>query len=350
MDLRDASATDLKARPKPFTFYPPKTNRLVIGVVKLLIRRSIRRKLRVTEIEISDDDLSRLREFKGERCLVTPSHSGGFEPHVIMYLSKLLRDEYNYVAAVELFEQSPLRRWLMPRLGVYSIVRGAVDRPSFSMTRELLAAGRRWLVIFPEGHTIWQNSTVIPFQEGVIQLAFKGYEDAAKAEPEAHLYCIPIAIKYIYLKSMYAEIDESLTRLEAKLAVDVSATELSRYARPRRIAEAVLVANEKAKQVTLEPGQNLASRSTLRTTNPPTAKTSARRSVRSPQFSSPRCGKCWKLRKKTVASLMIWRPRRIERVISAKRGTALVAVRMAVNCGPSISPCLKWTRHKCRVS
>ena len=158
------------------------------------IMPSIRRKLKVTEIEISDADLQKLRALKGQRCLVAPSHSGGYEPHIIMYLSKLLDDIYNYVAAVETFEQSPINRWMMPRLGVYSIIRGAVDRPSFSMTRQLLAEGKRWLVIFPEGQAIWQNSTIVPFQPCVFQLAFKSLEDAKKTDEQAHLVCIPMAI------------------------------------------------------------------------------------------------------------------------------------------------------------
>jgi hypothetical protein len=118
------------------------------------------------------------------------------------------------------------------------------------MTRQLLAAGRHWLVIFPEGQTIWQNGMVIPFQQGVIQLAFKGYEDATKTEDDASLYCIPIAIRYVYLEDMHAEIDASLSRLESKLAIANEPPLKSRYARLRRIAEAVLVANEKAHQVT----------------------------------------------------------------------------------------------------
>ena len=71
------------------------------------------------------------------------------------------------------------------------------------MTRQLLAEGKRWLVIFPEGHAIWQNSILAPFQQGVIQLAFKAYEDATAADANAHLFCVPIAIKYIYLKDMH---------------------------------------------------------------------------------------------------------------------------------------------------
>ena len=118
------------------------------------------------------------------------------------------------------------------------------------MTRKLLAAGERWLVIFPEGQTIWQNSTVIPFQQGVIQLAFKAYEDATETNKDAHLYCIPIAIKYVYLKDMHEEIDASLARLESKLPIPEESQPLSRYARLRRIGEAVLVANERAQKIT----------------------------------------------------------------------------------------------------
>lgn len=250
MDPTRLVESDPRARPKPFTFRPPKSNRLVIALFKMRLRRAIRRKLKVTEIDISQDDLEKLRKLKGKRCLVTPSHSGGFEPHIIMYLSKLLGDHYNYMAAMEAFEQSPIIGWIMQRLGAYSIIRGTADRPSFQMTRQLLAAGKRWLVIFPEGQTVWQNSTVIPFQQGVIQIAFKAYEDAAKQEEDPSLFCIPIAVKYVYLEDMHDEIDASLERLESKLFASEDLEARPRYDRLRRVAEAVLAANEKTHGVT----------------------------------------------------------------------------------------------------
>ena len=61
----------------------------------------IRNKLKITDVEIGDDDLGRLRELQGKRCLLMPSHSGGFEPYIIMHLSKLLGDYYYYLAAME---------------------------------------------------------------------------------------------------------------------------------------------------------------------------------------------------------------------------------------------------------
>jgi len=248
MNLKSPSESNPRARPKPFTFYPPRNNSLLIRLVQWRIKAIIRRKLRVTEIDIGDEDLQRLARLKGQRCLLTPSHSGGFEPHILMYVAKLLGVECNFVAAMELFEQSAMNRWLMPRLGAYSIIRGAVDRPSFIMTRKLLAEGKRWLVIFPEGQTIWQNSIVFPFQQGVFQLAFKGYEDAVKQADDARLHCVPMAVKYVYLEDMHDEIDASLTRLESKL-IPADAPSLSRYARLRRIGEAVLAANERTQQI-----------------------------------------------------------------------------------------------------
>jgi 1-acyl-sn-glycerol-3-phosphate acyltransferase len=243
-----SSEYNTRTRPKPLTFYAPKTSPFWIAVCKLGIRRSIRRRLKVTQIEISNDDLSRLKRLQGERCMLTPSHSGGYEPHVMMYLSKLAGATYNFVAAVEVFEQAPINRWLMPRLGVYSIIRGAMDRQSFATTRQLLSEGRRPLVIFPEGHAILQNSTLAPFQEGVVQLAFKAYEDALATDADASLHCVPIAIKYTYLNDMHDAIDDSLHKLERAVAMEPSPKGRggTRYVRLRRIAEAVLIANEKA--------------------------------------------------------------------------------------------------------
>ena len=237
--------SDPRSRPRPFTFYSPKLNPLVIAVCKWITPMVIRNKLKVTRVEISAEDIAGLSALKGRRCLLLPSHSGGFEPHIIIYLSARLRESYNYLAAVETFTRSPLNAWFMRRIGAYSIIRGAADRPSFQMTRQLLVEGRRGLVIFPEGQTVWQNDTVIPFQQGVVQLAFKAYEEIVKGDAEASLPCVPIAVKYVYLKDMREEMAASLARLESRLFKPGDGVPGSLYQRLRRAGQAVLIANEK---------------------------------------------------------------------------------------------------------
>lgn len=231
--------SDPRSRPKPFTFLPPKPNGFVTGTVKALLPYLLKKVVKVTEVEI--DGLERLKALQGERTLISPSHSGGFEPYVIMHLSTLLDEDYYYLAAREAFERSPAVGWIMQRVGAYSIIRGTADRLSFQTTRKLLAEGKRPLVIFPEGQTVWQNDTVIPFQEGVTQLAFKACEETSGT----HLHLVPIAVKYLFIKDMHPEIDASLARLEGRLFDGTGETPPHRYDRLRRIGEALLSANEK---------------------------------------------------------------------------------------------------------
>jgi len=226
----------------------------VIAICKRIISAQLRTKLKVADVEISDDDLATLRSLLGKRCLLLPSHSGGFEPYVVLYLTKLLNTDCNYLAAMEAFEQSPFMGWVMPRLGAYSIIRGAPDRPSFQMTKKLLVEAKRWLVIFPEGQTVWQNDTVIPFQQGVTQIAFRALEEAAKSDANASLFCVPISIKYVYMKDMNDEIQASLARLESQLFAEGDAPPRDSYDRLHRISLAVLGANEKKHGVVPEEG------------------------------------------------------------------------------------------------
>jgi 1-acyl-sn-glycerol-3-phosphate acyltransferase len=245
MDPMELSQFNPRERPTPHAFRPPIDNRTISGVGKSIAKRMIRKKLKVVATEIEGDGLEKLRAMKGTRCLLLPSHSGGFEPYIIMRLSKKLDEDFYYLAAQETFERNKLIGWFMQRLGAYSIVRGAADRQSFMTTKRLLVEGQRRLVIFPEGQTVWQNDTVIPFQEGVIQLAFKAYEEVAKKDPEAPLLCVPIAIKYAYLQPMDREIEDSLKRLEGALFAQDFKPRETPFDRLRDIGEAVLTANEK---------------------------------------------------------------------------------------------------------
>ena len=191
-----------------------------------------------------------------QRVVLTPNHGGSIEPYILFHLSELLNQEFNYVAAKEVFEQRPATGWLVQRLGVFSIVRGTPDRKSFRMTQELLAEGKRWLVIFPEGEVCWQNDTVMPFQQGAAQLVFWALEDLAKHGAPPPLSFIPIAIRFVYPRDMGPEIDGALRHLEHRLFSTLN-PRLTPYERLRRVGEAVLSANEKKHNVRPRPDADL---------------------------------------------------------------------------------------------
>ncbi len=247
----------LIGKSKPFTFRSPKNSSFLIWSAKLLLPLILRLAPKVLDVEVQEQDLRRLKELKGHRVILTPSHSGGLEPFVLFHLSKLLGEEFNFLAAKETFERFGFAGWLIQRLGVYSIVQGVPDRSSFRMTKQLLVSGKRWLVIFPEGHTCWQNDIVMPFQQGVAQLGFWAYEELNKQGELPPLYCVPIAIKYIYLRDMRNEIESSLHLLESKLFAPSIPKHLNLYDRLRRLGEAVLSANEKELHVRPRKDANL---------------------------------------------------------------------------------------------
>ncbi len=247
----------LTGKPKPYTFRPPGSNRFFIWLAKRLLPLILRRSVKIVEVEVNEAGLRRLRELRGTRVILTPNHAQGVEPAIVFHLSKLLNEDFNYLASKEAFEHPSPVPWLVQQLGAYSVVRGTPDRDSFRMTRRLLVEGRRWLVIFPEGEVCWQDDTVMPFQLGVAQLAFWAYDDLARQGDRPPVYFVPVAIKYVYLQDMRPEIDRSLKRLEEKLLSVLTPQPSSLYDRLRRVGEAVVSANEKEYNVRPHEGAEL---------------------------------------------------------------------------------------------
>jgi len=249
---------------KPFIFYPPKNNQFIIRFAKYLLPAIMRIYPKVSSVEVSEEDLERLKELKDQRVIIVPNHPEGIEPCILFHLSKILNKEFNFLAAKEAFERAPsvgkmfkwvgLYPWLLQRLGAYSIIRGTADRSSFRMTRQLLVEGKRWLIIFPEGEVCFQCDTVMPFQQGIAHLAFMACEDLSRYGGNSPLYLVPVAIKYIYLRDMRQEIAESLNKLESELIPSGSTQSLNLYERLRRVCEFILSVNEK--EYNVHPGKD----------------------------------------------------------------------------------------------
>jgi hypothetical protein len=95
------------------------------------------------------------------------------------------------------------------------------DKDSLRATREILSTPEGKLVLFPEGEpTSGLNDTLLPFQPGVAQLGFWGYEDTIKKDPNANLTILPIFIKYKMNQNeewMRKDLDLSLAVLESKM-------------------------------------------------------------------------------------------------------------------------------------
>ena len=138
--------------------------------------------LGISGVDYDQDELERFRALAGERVLLTPNHPTNTDPALVFHLSAQVNQSFRYLACREAFDAC-LGLWghVIKRIGAHSVIRGTADRASFRATRELLASPASKLVIFPEGEVYSQNDTLLPFHDGVFQLAFWALEDARKA-------------------------------------------------------------------------------------------------------------------------------------------------------------------------
>jgi 1-acyl-sn-glycerol-3-phosphate acyltransferase len=246
---------------------------MVVNAVRFILPFALKNLLGGLSIQIAEEDLEKLRKYQGQRMLILPNHPNGEEPFVLFELSKRLNEVFNFVAAREVFDwEHGFRGWLLRRTGAYSVIRGAADRESFMMSKKILMEGKNRLVIFIEGEISRGNETLIPFEPGVLQLAFWAQEGLVKESAKQHrrrgdgentdyppIFVVPIAIKYFYEPGYETAIEQSLSTLEQAVGLS-SASQSNWYERIRAIGEKVLKVQEDLHQIVALPGVSLTER------------------------------------------------------------------------------------------
>lgn len=241
-------------------FKPPKPNLSLIKVASTVMPLYNRLYLKGLTLEISVESIARLESTQGHSTLISPNHAASADPIVMFLLSKHISQPFYYMAARETYGKGVfrgVRGFLMQRLGVYSIVRGTVDRNAFRTTRQVLSEGRWPLVIFGEGEISHQNDTVMRFERGAIQLCFWAMDDMKKTELNKPLYVVPLGIKYRYTQDMWNDIDSALTNLERSILPSDARAPVERYQRLRRIGIAILSTLADEYQYKVDPTASL---------------------------------------------------------------------------------------------
>jgi len=244
-----------------YRFRPPKNNSLFIRFVQHILEPIMLPLIpKISKIEIDPDDLSRLKTLKGKRVILTPNHAEMTEPYVIFALSRMLREEFNYLTAREVFDEYYPAGRLLQALGCYSVIRGAPDRNALRATTEIIVEGKHWLVIFPEGVAMGLSDALMPFQPGIGQLAFRAYDELEKRGDESGIFFVPIAIKTFYTGNMDIPADRALRRLEAKLLPARDPEKKDYQDRLVALGEALLRSKEQEYHVTPVQGVALSER------------------------------------------------------------------------------------------
>jgi 1-acyl-sn-glycerol-3-phosphate acyltransferase len=230
-------------------FRPPMDRPVLLNFVKLAMPVYMKTKMHGLEVKPVDGAIARFKKTAKQRAMICPNHSNRNDPQTMFALSKEVGEDFNFVAAREVFDYDDGKNgWWLQHLGCYSVVRGAPDRESFKMTRKILAEGKKKLVLFPEGEISRQNDTLMPLESGAAQLSFWGVEELAKTLGESNgglpsAYIIPVGLKYTYPSDIRPALWRTLSILEEKLGV-VNGDKETFFARLKNLSGKLLVTLE----------------------------------------------------------------------------------------------------------
>lgn len=173
-------------------------------------------------LHITKSDVEKIKAIPTNRTIICSNHSHRHDAIFLFSLSAILKEQFNYIAAREIFDWWPfgMHGYCIQRVGAYSITRGSVDRASIAMSKKLIVEGKRKLVVFPECEISGSDDMLLPVEPGLASLFYKGLEELKQVGSDEPLFVLPIGLKYKYVSDISQNCGNALTRIENTLGVE----------------------------------------------------------------------------------------------------------------------------------
>jgi 1-acyl-sn-glycerol-3-phosphate acyltransferase len=204
---------------KPYEFVPPYYGTLwpqVLG--RFVLPRYLRRSHGIESREVIGLERLRASVAAGHGILLTPNHCRPCDPMVLYPLGLAVGAPVHIMASWHLFMQSPFQRWLLRRVGVFSVYREGMDREALKCAIQILSAARRPLVLFPEGFISRSNDRLNHLMEGTTFIARNAAKQRAEGKSPGRVVVHPVAIRYFFFGDMAATIQPVLEDIERRLS------------------------------------------------------------------------------------------------------------------------------------
>jgi 1-acyl-sn-glycerol-3-phosphate acyltransferase len=143
------------------------------------------------------------------------------------------------MASWHLFLQSPLQRFILRRVGAFSVYREGLDRQALQAGIDILVDGHRPLVIFPEGVITRSNDRLLSLMDGVAFVARSAAKKRAEASPSGKVVIHPVALRYHFQGDLDAAVHQTLDSIEQRLSWRPR-RDLDPIARIYRVGQALL--------------------------------------------------------------------------------------------------------------
>lgn len=224
---------------QPYTFIPPRLSRFWLWILRHILPHKMRKDYGITAVECVGVEKLRASLAAGHGIMLVGNHCRPSDPMVLDALAQDAGRPFQIIASWHIFMVSKIQRFLLPRLGGFSVYREGMDRESLKCAIKTLADAQHPLVIFAEGIITRCNDRLVNFMEGPAFMA----RSAAKQRKDGKVVVHPVFIRYFFEGNLQNTLTPVVQEIETRLAWQPQ-TQLSLLERIRKIGGALLALKE----------------------------------------------------------------------------------------------------------
>lgn len=228
---------------QPYAFVPPTYGDFWPALLRPFLLPHLLKRDGVARVECRHVDRLRASLAAGHGIMLAPNHCRPPDPFVVGELARQAGCHVHTMASWHLFMMGRLQRFLLPRMGVFSIYREGLDREALKCATSILVAARRPLVVFPEGIVTRHNDELGYMMDGVALITRSAAKQRAALNPPGKVVVHPVALRYLFEGDLAATVGPMLTAIEQRLTWRPH-HDLTPAARIARIGAALLAAKE----------------------------------------------------------------------------------------------------------
>jgi 1-acyl-sn-glycerol-3-phosphate acyltransferase len=199
---------------KPYTFIPPRLNRFWHRVARRMLPRQLRKDYGITAIECIGAEKLQASVDAGHGVVLAGNHCRPCDPMVLDTLSSRVRRPFNIIASWHVFMTSKFQRFLLPRIGGFSVYREGMDRESLKCAIKIVAEAKCPLVIFIEGIITRCNDRLLNFMDGPAFIA----RAAAKQRQGGKVVIHPVFTRYFFEGDLAQTVIPVVEEIENRLS------------------------------------------------------------------------------------------------------------------------------------
>lgn len=228
---------------EPYEFVPPIESDFWCWLLRFRFPSYMRKTYLIESSEVRGAERLRSLLDEGKSVMMLPNHSRLSDPMALGFLSGEAKCNLFAMASWHIFKEDAYSRFMIRRMGGFSIYREGNDRQALDTAIDILVQGRRPLVIFPEGAISRHQDILMDLMDGPSFIARQAVKRLAKLGSQREVVALPVAVRYNFEGDLEAAVLPDIEAFEKRFSWYPQSNR-SLYERMARIGNALLTLKE----------------------------------------------------------------------------------------------------------